>query len=252
MENEIIKTQTQIKVVVFDFDGVLINSNVVKEAAWGEILPWPLAQKIKPIIKRTTQAEGAGSRFDILIQLFRGWGRPKRILDVLVNHYANRYNEYVQVRLAKMGLVPGVERMLLELGKKYALYVNSSTPDDALQTTFKTLGISHFFKGVYGRRVSGIDFDQNSKLNNLKRAENNENASPSEVVMVGDGEGDRVAAEEFECHFIGILSGFADWEEGRESFPLTNDVLMVPSIIDKISKAPQVLRGREEPNEIVA
>lgn len=197
-----------IRVIVFDFDGVLVNSNRLKYDAWFEVFPESEGFS-RPLIEQTLR-EIPETRFEIARVVLSRTQAAGANLEALVAAAAGRYNDIVQKGIASDALIPGAAEALARLASDYALFINSSTPEEALRESVERLGMSRFFRGVYGR--------PRSKTENLKRIMAETDAGPREIVMVGDGDPDREAAEAIGCRFVGIANDWNGWRE-RE-FPL--------------------------------
>lgn len=202
-------------IIVFDFDGVVVaNSEFEKEKAW-ETMGRELAIQDAHALRaaRETFANGNGSRYDILRASFSNGQRSEEEISRLVEQYAARYNEIVQGAILRLGIRPedqeGLER-LVRAG--YFLYVNSATPEDALNATVEKLGVTHFFIGLLGQ--------PRSKVENLKIIAANHDISPTDLCFIGDGDGDWQAAQKVGCWFFGIANLWNRWTPGEKPFPL--------------------------------
>ena len=203
-----------IKVIAFDFDGVLVNSNELKEKAYFAVLPASDHFLVRKIFadKKVVQTRAAVFRALFSAKGFFGESLEKQSAD-----FSGRYNDFVQEGIETMGFVPGAEDILRKLSGKYPLYINSHTPHDALLETVVRLGAGHFFKGVFGRK------NLNSKKSEvLREIIAKEKAAPEEVLMVGDADSDFEAASEAGCKFVGVTNNYNGW--GKKAFPLVRNV----------------------------
>ncbi|MDP3772340.1 MAG: HAD hydrolase-like protein [bacterium] len=216
-----------IKAVIFDFDGVLVDSNRFKRDAWFEVFlesEGITRGMIEEVLGRVTQ-----TRYDILREIFRVRGGAAGGADAFVEKYAKRYDELVQKGMAGGILVPEARGVLEFLAPRYRLYINSATPEAALQDSVKMLGIVGYFDGVFGYHAAYGDA-VTGKLENGKKVLALEKISGKEAAFVGDGEADRVAAMELGCFFIGIPNSFNGWCAGV--FPLARDLRDVRDVIE--------------------
>lgn len=210
-----------IRVIVFDFDGVIVDSNALKYDAFFKLFPEAAAREA---VKAVMAAIGDKTRFKILEQIFRRLGKPEREIQTLVDSHAARYNEIVQQEILKRGLMPGAAEALKDLSSRYALYINSSTPEFALKQALKNLNLDKFLKGSYGRASS-----ENSKESNLKKIIAEERAGSEAVLMVGDSDIDYEAAENCGVRFIGIANDFNKWQD--KPFPLLPNLISIEKLI---------------------
>lgn len=200
------------RIIVFDFDGTLVDSDTLKKRdAWltifpeGGTVPRSLLLDVLSRIPET--------RFDILREIFQMRGRHGNELEQLVRDYAARYNTAVQEGIARMGLIPGVAKGVQNLFQKYRLYIVSATPEYGVRETVKRLKLEPFFADVLGKPAS--------KEENLRTILSREQVTPKNIVLIGNGEDDRRAAERVGTMFIGIADSFNGWRD--TPFPLATD-----------------------------
>jgi phosphoglycolate phosphatase-like HAD superfamily hydrolase len=203
-------------VVVFDFDGVIIPSEEIKVRAYewifsefGEAVPHDAIRE-----SRVEFSNAKGNRYDIIRGIFRRTGAED--IEEKVREYGERFGAIVKRRINELRVEPNVLVMLEKLSRKHALYINSNNPDEPLVETLESLGIRHLFKGVYG--------SSHTKTDNLKAIAGLEQVSPTDVVFIGDGEGDRLAAKEFGCEFIGVATDLNGWKDGSAEFRVMSEV----------------------------
>jgi len=199
------------KVLVLDFDGVIVPSEAIKVegyarifSEYGEPVPQGAIESA-----RDEFSAARGNRFDIIRGILRQGGHNGD-LDTAVQEYARRYSVDVQHRIESLAVEPAVREFLERISKKIPIYVNSNNPDDSLASTLGALGIRDFFKGIFG--------SSKSKLDNLRSIAERENVAPQEILFIGDGEGDRKAAADFGCEFIGVATDMNGWVD-TEPFP---------------------------------
>lgn len=214
-----------IKVIVFDFDGVLVDSNALKYNAFFKLFPDLQSQKI---VKEVMQEIGDRTRFKILSEIMRRLGKPSAEIEDLTLKYAGLYSEMVQREILEKGFIPGALETLKNLSGSYNLYINSSTPEIALREILARLNLNRFLKASYGRIA-----EENPKESNLRKIIAAENVKGEEVLMVGDTEADCEAAQNCGCRFIGIRSDLSSWD--KTAFPLLPDLIGLEEIINSLS-----------------
>lgn len=208
-----------IKVVVFDFDGVLVDSNKLKYIAFFNL--FSRSPKEKKIVKETLKHSRERSRYTIFGKIFN---RLKRRPHIKV--YARKYNEIVESGVNVAKEIPGAKKSLKTLfKKKYHLYIISTAPRVPLLRIVKKRNIKKFFRKIYG----GSD----DKTISLRKIVKSERVNPREIVMVGDGKIDLRAALDVGCYFIGISNAFNRWSK-KEHFLTLRDLINLPKVISKI------------------
>jgi len=195
-----------IKVIVFDFDGVLVNSNPLKDKAWFDIFDnYP---NVPRNIVADVLSKNKGTRFDILRNIFEQAGFPKEEIQQRIEAEALRFDALVQDWIVKQGLIPGVANTLANFSTRFHIYINSGTPSPSLKTNVERLGIKHYFQDIYGSPPN--------KEENLKTILDRENISEKEAVVIGDAEEDYRSACSQGTFFIAVASGFYDWGLQRD------------------------------------
>lgn len=106
--------------------------------------------------------------------------------------------------------VPGASAALEALSLDgIALFVNSATPHDELVPVVRKRGWEGLFAGIMGRPLG--EPVHKSKVVNLRKCMAIAGVTASQIVMVGDGETDRLGAEEVGCPFVGVR-GQKPWQ----------------------------------------
>ena len=96
--------------------------------------------------------------------------------------------------------MPGAEGTLRKFAPTHAMYVISTTPDNALKELVRFRKWNGYFRGVYGY--------PHKKAETLRRIIVSEDVSSDQVLVVGDGESDRKSALENGCPFVQVTEGF--------------------------------------------
>ena len=180
------------RIIVFDFDGTLVDSNVIKRDAYFEIFPhqYPFPE----IITRTLQRDFEQPRQIIIAEILRqvaGSFTPEE-----VQHYAAAYGTIVFDGVANCPALPGADQALEAFSSHHALYLSSNTPEDSLHDLVGRRGWLGYFQGIFGQ--------PHRKPETLHAILVRERAEPSELLVVGDGASDRLSAQAVGCVFFPI------------------------------------------------
>lgn len=187
-----------VKVIVFDFDGTLIDSNQLKYDAFFKLFPFDAPPK--NIIEEVLDEFLEESRYVILR------GILKRVdtettneyeLDNRVQELATEYNDIVVDGAKHCKEKPGAKEALESLSKKYKLYLNSSTPEASLKDIVKYRKWGNYFCDIFG-----YPNDKKIALLNIIKKES---VNPDEILVVGDGMSDVDSAVKVGCRFFHII-----------------------------------------------
>jgi phosphoglycolate phosphatase-like HAD superfamily hydrolase len=192
--------------VVFDFDGVLVDSNVVKRRAYRDIFAGTSGSE--PIVEAVLQSNSQDDRFGVIRAILEGLSAEQRVtparLDLLVTQYGDRYNVICEEHAATCVEIQGASSALARLAERHPLYIISATPEDPLRRIVKRRGWSRYFQDVLGR--------PRTKRENLAQVMRREGVEGGQVVFVGDGRQDLDAAREAGCRFVGVRNDFNDFD----------------------------------------
>lgn len=190
--------------IVFDCDGVLVDSNTIKSDAFEETLEGEDEQAIQVFLNYHAQNGGVPRR--VKFEWFYGVYLKRENHSTLVEEALNRFKVILKSRLAKAQLIPGVEdylKMINSSEKK--CFVISAAADDELVWLLKEKSIYRYFDKVLG---SGKSKQQH--LSDLIDA-NLINAKSS--LFFGDSQADYMAAKFYGLTFV-FVSGYSLWADG--------------------------------------
>jgi phosphoglycolate phosphatase-like HAD superfamily hydrolase len=188
--------------VVFDFDGVLVQSNAVKRRAYRDIFAAVPASQ--PVVDAVLGADTEDDRFGVIRSILRGLGQATSDLDAQVAQYAERYNGICEEHAATCPEVPGAAAALEQLSRRHAVYVVSATPEDPLRRIVARRGWTGYFRDVLGR--------PRTKRENLAKVMQRERIGPDGILFVGDGQRDLETARATGCRFLGVRNEFNDFD----------------------------------------
>lgn len=200
---------TAIKVIVFDFDGTLVESNQLKYEAYFEL--FPKDNYHDRAIRQILSTSFEESRDVILEKILRQIDPNTADLMATVNRLAEQYNRIVVEAVKNCPECPGAETTLRQLSARLPLYLSSTTPEEALRAILSFRNWRGYFRDVFGY--------PRKKIETLRELLQREQVTPDQILVVGDGDSDRIAAAAVGCQFFCVndhpLSAVALWNNRR-------------------------------------
>ena len=192
---------SDVRCVVFDFDGTLVDSNPIKRGAYFEILAGVPGSR--EVIERVLHERPKADRHGVLAAVHELLSKSETVPGT--SELVAAYSRLCEDRVAACAPLPGAVEALDGLEDTHALYLDSATPGDALARVVARRGWQQRFRAALGGPAS--------KHENLARIAEREALSPPRMVYVGDGPPDREAAESFGCRFLGYRAPAGDLRE---------------------------------------
>ena len=202
-----------ISLVVFDCDGVILESVEVKTRAFGQIV-----EEYGPeAVARMTEyhlAHGGVSRIE-KFEWFYDEVLGRKISEDELQSLNRKFRQLVFEGVMRSPMVPGIMETLVSLHGRLPMYVASGTPSDELLQVLDARNLTHFFKGVYGTPPGKTEL--------LKRIIEQEDMAPNDTLMVGDSSTDLDAAQACGTRYFGVGSQFAltVWPFGHDCISLS-------------------------------
>ncbi len=184
-----------IKVVIFDFDGVLVDSVDIKTRAFASLFGDKPPEVVKAVIEHHLN-NGSMSRFEKIRYYYREFLRQP-LADEELACLCDRFAGYVVEEVVRASYVKGAKDFLDKCSKRYVCYVASGTPEDELKSIISRRHMSGYFRGVYGAPKKKADI--------IREVLNITRCPPQEVVFVGDDLFDYEAVKSNGVKFIGVV-----------------------------------------------
>jgi phosphoglycolate phosphatase-like HAD superfamily hydrolase len=191
-------------VAVFDCDGVLLDSNPVKIAAFRAALIDEDPDRVEAFLDEHRRSGGV-SRF-VKFERFYREVRAVEDPDAALATALARFATAARAGLRTCPAVPGVEALLHRLAAQgTAIHVISGGEQDEVREALVDRGWAEIFAGIHGSPTS--------KREHMQRLRD-EGQLPIGGVYFGDAELDMRLAEAFELGFV-FVAGVSDWPQGR-------------------------------------
>jgi phosphoglycolate phosphatase-like HAD superfamily hydrolase len=184
-----------IKALIFDFDGVLVESSDIKTAAFRQLFAvYP--EKVDEIVEFHKKNMGI-SRYVKFKHIYKHiLQEPLSLNDE--NILGERFSQLVLAEVIKAPFVKGALEFLKNNKNKYLFFVASGTPETELVSIIEQREMRSLFKAFYGSPLpkSGI----------IKVILSSYNLAKHEVVFVGDADSDKAAAKETGIPFVARIN----------------------------------------------
>ena len=188
---------TKIGAIVLDFDGVLVESNEAKLAAFKDLFAlYPIYHDAMMDYHLVNYSLPRMMKFEYYV-----YNLMKRPRDVAtVQAMAVQFSKLVADRVLSCSDVPGARDFLDEFCHQVPLYVSSVTPESELRNIIHGRGMESFFADVFGDPPW-------QKPHAIRAVLTREQLLPSELIFIGDSVSDYHAALETGAVFVARDSG---------------------------------------------
>ncbi len=185
-----------IKAIIFDFDGVIADT-------------FDFAYKINHQLFPELTVEEYRSLFEGNINDHR-WGT---ISDEERQKHNEHFFSLYQPELMKLGIVPGMDKVIKEWSQKYQLFIVSSTNTNVIQGFLEREGLLPCFSKVLGNDVA---YSKVEKIETLKQKYGLEGQN---LLFITDTLGDIVEAAKCEVKSIAVTWGYHPIETLQKGHP---------------------------------
>ena len=196
----------QSSLLVFDFDGVLVDSVEIKTDAFVQLYR-PYGDEIVNQVVTHHRDNGGMSRFDkfkYYHQEFLG----KDIDEIQIRDMASQFSELVfDMVVASQSIVGASSFLHYYCRDRKVCTINSATPQQEIRKIVKARAIDKLFSTVLG--------SPKSKSSNLNKILRGHHCKPKDALFFGDAVSDLDAAEENDVAFVGIGAGLYDLLSNR-------------------------------------
>jgi HAD superfamily hydrolase (TIGR01549 family) len=183
-----------IKNIIFDFDGVILDSVPVKTEAFRRLFDAFNNKLVEQLIKYHLE-NGGKSRY-LKIEYFFVEILNKSISQEEILKYANKYSEITKEELSNSKyLIQEVLNFIKNNHKKYNMHVASGADEEDLLYICEQLNINQYFLSIYGSPAVKNQIVSNLLLENQY--------DTNETILIGDSKNDYDAAYENGINFYG-------------------------------------------------
>ena len=190
---------------IFDCDGVILDSNLLKTCAFVDSLPKEPNKYVKKLVQYHKN-NGGISRYKKFKYYFENIKKSENS-EKEINLALERFALIVKKGLLKSKFIPGVLRYIKKLNaNKIQVYVVSGSDEKELKEVFNKIGIIKLFNDIFG---SPKDKFYNTRKVTKKTGKNKKG------IFFGDSKSDYQAAIKNNIDFV-FVKGKSEWKDGYE------------------------------------
>ena len=180
--------------LVFDCDGVILDSVPVKTRAFSRLME-PFGPEARDRFLLYHKVHGGVSRYK-KFEWFYEEVLGKAITAQESEALGNRFAEFVLDELRQCQLIPGIQEALDAWRGKRPMFVCSGAPQEEVVAVLRERGLDGYFNSIHGSPPA--------KAVLLGQIVAGQKLDPADVLMVGDATTDRDAAETVGTLFYGV------------------------------------------------
>jgi len=211
-----------IKAIIFDVDGVIIESAEIKTKAFAMLFA-DYPDKVAEII--AYHQKNAGISRYVKFRYFYEKLLGQELSIQKEAELAERFSQIVLEKILKAPFTPGAIEFFNQSKDRYLFFIASGTPEEELRNIINHRQLNRFFREIHGspKQKDEIIGDILDRYHFQKE----------EVVFVGDAESDCTAAERVGVFFIARVS--SENPELQNCRWKVNDLTELDTILDNIS-----------------
>ncbi len=183
-----------IKAIIFDFDGVILDSNEIKTQAFIDLYKDYPSHIVKRV--RTYHLQNQGIDRYRKIKYFEEELLNKEVDDIYLKQRAEIFKDLVFRKVIKAKFIKGAKNFLKENLIRFDFHLASATPEDELKDITKKRDIDVFFKSIYGSPMKKEEI--------LSKIISEYDYNTREVVMIGDSKQDLIASKAKNVKFVAV------------------------------------------------
>lgn len=193
VENDVLM---KCRVIILDFDGTIIESVGIKDAAFYELFKG-FSEHIDKIMAYHL-SHNATIRFEKFEFIYRNI--LKQPYDPTIREDLSRwFSDLVFNKIVECPFVKGAMEFLEHFVGILPLYIVSMSPEEELNRILYARGLTRFFRGIYSSNYK--------KPTAIKDILKREGIQANEAILIGDANEDFLAARDTGVFFLGRNSG---------------------------------------------
>lgn len=183
-----------LKVIVFDFDGVLVDSVDIKTQAFAQLFR-PFGYEIEHKVVEHHKKNGGMSRFEKFRYYYSEFLK-RHLDDPTFQKLCDEFSSIVFNKIIEAPWITGALDFIND-PPQLPIYIISATPQDEIKDIVSRRGVLSRFKGIFGSPTPKAEW--------LRIIAMKEGCTPKEILFIGDALNDYSAAIETGCRFIACV-----------------------------------------------
>jgi HAD superfamily hydrolase (TIGR01549 family) len=180
--------------IIFDFDGVVVESGKIKTQAFAELYRPYGADIVAAVVQFHTQ-NGGMSRYRKFRHFQEHFLHQPPLTEAEEKQLDIRFSELVVEAVIAAEAVPGAIELIRQQSQKIPLFVASGTPEVELKVIVERRGLTPYFTAVRGAPAL--------KKTIIAEILSAHNLKPETVLMIGDAMADLEGAQANNTAFLG-------------------------------------------------
>lgn len=190
-----------IKVILWDFDGVIMNSNEVRDFGFQEVLKDYPSEQVEKLMKYHNE-NGGLSRY-VKFNYFFNEIRGDKINQDEINKWAGKFSEIMLKNLKNEALlIQETIQFIKNNHKDYTMHIVSGSDQQELREICSAIGITPYFKSIHGSPIHKNILVQEL----LEKYDYN----PFECILIGDSINDYQASVVNNIYFLSYNNSSLD------------------------------------------
>ena len=186
---------SKIEAIIFDFDGVILNSANIKTEAFLELFSqYPEHQQAIKDYHIENQGITRYKKFEWIYKELLN----KEYNEQIKRQLSEDFSVLVFEKIMNTNPIPGAIDFLESLQDRIPAFIASGTPDEELNKIIEGRGFDKYFKAVYGSNIS--------KEEAIDKVADQESAEYSDMMFIGDAVTDYRAAKVRNIPFVAVYS----------------------------------------------
>jgi phosphoglycolate phosphatase-like HAD superfamily hydrolase len=182
------------KVILWDFDGVIMDSMPIRDEGFRFVLSEYPKDQVDDLMEYH-QNNGGLSRYNKFRYFFEGI-RKESITEVEIEEFASKFSDFMLKRLLNEDLlINDTVNFIRKKALDYRMHIVSGSDQNELRIICEALNLEQYFISIHGSPTPKNELVKNL----LKTNEYN----PIAVVLIGDSHNDLDAAKQNGIDFIG-------------------------------------------------